>query len=99
MSENEETSEEVLDEIRRSCDGLYRMPEVLEKLEYVRRVEKAIARERDAVRKALEKLDECLFVGVDGLVHGQLGKTEEIERTLKGAIAMLLGKTIEGEEK
>lgn len=40
-----------------------------------------------AMREAMEKLDKLLFVGVDGYVHGQPDKTDEIERTIKSAIS------------
>lgn len=40
-----------------------------------------------AIRKALEKLDKLLFVGVDGYVHGQPDKTDEIERTIKSILS------------
>lgn len=40
-----------------------------------------------AIREALEKLDKLLFVGVDGYVHGQPDKTDEIERTIKSILS------------
>lgn len=40
-----------------------------------------------AMRDTLMKLDKWLYIGVDGNVHGLHDKTDEIERTIKDAIA------------
>lgn len=39
------------------------------------------------LREALKRLDELLYIGPDGEVHGALGKAGEIERIVKDALA------------
>ena len=39
------------------------------------------------LREALKRLDELLYIGADGEVHGFLGKAMEIERIIKDALA------------
>ena len=39
------------------------------------------------LREAIKRLDELLYIGPDGEVHGSLGKASEIERIVKDALA------------
>jgi len=89
------------DKIERNCAEMMKRGKKISDC-YVRELVADIRREADRLeeahkreavtdcnqlREALNRLDDLLYIGADGEVHGALGKASEIERTVKAALA------------